>query len=224
MTAYNILGRTIDTPVRVRKATAFAAAFTVPSERAQSEIDYSGLQIREYRPRRTLCMLVFVDYLDGDLGRYEEFGVTFLVHDRRSSGAFVHRLPVDGDFTLAAGRGIWGFPKTLATFDTNHTGATPRGALTADGQLVVELEVKRGIPVPGKTITSVAYSHMDATTRCTPWGMTPSGVRARLGGASLKLGAHPFADELRDLGLPHRALFTTSVRNIGMTFGEAAAV
>ncbi|NKS52708.1 hypothetical protein GS500_05635 [Rhodococcus hoagii] len=31
-------------------------------------------------------------------------------------GALIHQLPVDGEFTLAAGRGIWGFPKIMADF------------------------------------------------------------------------------------------------------------
>lgn len=229
MTAYQVLGRTVETPVQVRTASAFMAAFTVPSARAQSVIDYSGLRVHEYRKGRAICMLVFVDYVDGDLGRYEEFGVTFLVRDHRTSrgsGAFIHRLPVNGDFTLAAGRGIWGFPKTLASFDTDHTTATKHGTLSAGGQIAVRLDVKRGVPLPGsgRKITSVAYSHLDGITRHTPWEMTPFGTRSRLGGAALTLGNHPIADELRELGLPRHALFTTSVRNIAMTFGDAAAV
>ncbi|MFD4367392.1 acetoacetate decarboxylase family protein [Rhodococcus sp. NPDC058521] len=223
MTAHEVLGRTVNTPVQVRKASAFVAAFTVPSDRAQSTIDYSGLRVLEYREGRGICMLVFVDYVDGDLGRYEEFGVVFMVRDRgRSSrGAFIHRLPVDGDFTLAAGRGIWGFPKTLATFDTDHDSSTKRASLSVDGAAVLDLEVKPGIAVPGRRTEAVAYSHLGGVTRHTPWDMTPTGVRARPGGATLRLGSHPLAEELRSLRLSRRALFTTSVRNIAMSFGDA---
>lgn len=240
MTAHEVLGRTVNTPVQVRKASAFVAAFTVPSDRAQSTIDYSGLRVLEHRKGRGVCMLVFVDYVDGDLGRYEEFGVVFLVHDHRetssmksgglrglasgSSGAFIHRLPVDGDFTLAAGRGIWGFPKTLATFDTDHASSTKRAALAADGVPVLDLVVKPGIPLPGRRTEAVAYSHLDGVTRHTPWGMSPTGMRIRPGGATLSLGTHPLSEELRSLRLSRRAMFTTSVRNIEMTFGDAESV
>ena len=30
---------------------------------------------------------------------------------------YIHRLPVDQSFTCAAGRGIWGFPKTVERID-----------------------------------------------------------------------------------------------------------
>src|SRR3546814_8508773 len=80
----------------------------------RSIIDYTGLTVLQYRPGRALCGLVFVDYIDGDLGPYNEFGVTYMVRshtappetsvlgDLRSlaagtAGALIHGLPVDGE-------------------------------------------------------------------------------------------------------------------------------
>lgn len=54
--------------------------------------------------------------------------------------------------------------------------------------------------------------------------MNPTGVRTRTGGAELHLGSHPIADELRSLGLPRRALMTTTIPDLRMRFGDAAAV
>ncbi len=54
--------------------------------------------------------------------------------------------------------------------------------------------------------------------------MNPSGVRTRIGGATLQLGTHPIAEELRHLGLPRRALVTSSIPDLRMTFGNAEAV
>ncbi|SPZ39035.1 acetoacetate decarboxylase [Rhodococcus wratislaviensis] len=229
-------------PVEIRAASAFMAMYSVPTVAAQSLIDYTGLEILQFRPGRGVCVLVFVDYADGDLGPYNEFGVAFLVRDHRSdgasvpkdlkalargrAGALIHQLPVDGDFTLAAGRGIWGFPKVLADFDVDHTGSVKRGSVSQGGRLIAQLSVKQGIPVPGSGAgTSLAaYSHLDGLTRFTTWDMSPTGVRSRPGGAELKLGSHPIADELRSLGLPKRALVTSSIPELKMTFGDAQPV
>jgi len=242
VTSHQVLGKQVDMPVEIRAASAFMAMHSVPTVAAQSLIDYSGLEILQFRPGRGVCVLVFVDYVDGDLGPYNEFGVAFLVRDHRSdgasvpkdlkalargrAGALIHQLPVDGDFTLAAGRGIWGFPKVLADFDVDHTGSVKRGSVSQGGRLIAQLSVKQGIPVPGSGAgTSLAaYSHLDGLTRFTTWDMSPTGVRSRPGGAELKLGSHPIADELRSLGLPKRALVTSSIPELKMTFGDAQPV
>ena len=44
------------------------AMYSVPTAAAQSLIDYTGLEILQFRPGRGICVLVFVDYVDGDLG------------------------------------------------------------------------------------------------------------------------------------------------------------
>lgn len=239
MTAHTILGRDVQMPVQIRLANAFMATYTVPAAAAQAVIDYSGLEVLRVRPGRALCTLVFVNYIDGDLGPYNEFGVSFMVrHDGSSSrstlgdlralatggaGVLIHRLPVDGEFTLAAGRGIWGFPKELADFDVDHDSDIRRGTLHKDGQLVVDLTVQRGIAMPGsgRGTSFDAYSHLDGVTRCTPWQMNPSGVRSRLGGAKLQLGEHPWARELAELGLPKRAVMTSTIPNLQMTFQDS---
>jgi hypothetical protein len=54
--------------------------------------------------------------------------------------------------------------------------------------------------------------------------MSATEVGFRLGGATLELGAHPMADELRHLGLPRRALSTTSFGHWRAVFDEAEIV
>ncbi|TQF75277.1 acetoacetate decarboxylase [Rhodococcus spelaei] len=227
-------------PVEIRRASAFMAMYSVPTAAAQSLIDYTGLEVLQFRPGRGLCALVFVDYVDGDLGPYNEFGVTFMVRNHQvtggasvtadlralatgGAGALIHQLPVDGEFTMAAGRGIWGFPKVLADFDADHASKVKRASVSQDGKLIVSLSIKPGIALPGSGTDSSleAYSHLDGITRHTAWDMNPSGVRSRIGGADLTLGSHPIANELRDLGLPRRALVTTSIPDLKMTFGDA---
>ncbi|MFI6168228.1 acetoacetate decarboxylase family protein [Nocardia sp. NPDC051052] len=243
MSTHTVLGQEVRMPVRIRLARAFMASYLVPADAAQRLIDYSGLRVLRLPGGRAMCSLVFVDYVDGDLGPYNEFGVSFMVRhhtadpaarfgDLRAlatnqAGVLIHRLQVDGDFTLAAGRGIWGFPKELADFSVRHDAGVRRGALRQDNELVVDLTVRQGIPTPQRrNIASSfdAYSHIDGITRCTPWRMEPSGMRARPGGATLALGDHPIADELRSLRLPRRAVMTSTISHLAMTFEDAAIV
>ena len=52
---------------------------------------------------------------------------------------------VDQAFTLEAGRKIWGFPKVMADF-TIRDGRQFGFDCSVDGQLVVDMEFRRGLP------------------------------------------------------------------------------
>lgn len=229
-------------PVRVRDVTVCSASYLVRADAARAVIAYSHLDVAEVLPRKALCTLMFADYRDGDLDPYHEFGVAFLVRPpgtdhtsgrglranlselrRTGAGAFIHWLPVDQRFTLEAGRTIWGFPKELADIDLRMSSPYKRCVLRKDGRLVLDLLVKPGLPIPGPGMMASldAYSHLDGVTRRIPWSMSPREVRTRPGGALIRLGNHPIAKELSELGLPRRALATTTVSHLAMTFDEA---
>ncbi|GII00876.1 acetoacetate decarboxylase family protein [Planobispora takensis] len=240
MARHLIQGRDVTIPVRVRQATVCTASYLVRADAARAVIAYSGLDVAEVLPGRAVCALAFIDYADGDLDAYHEFGVTFLVRppeagpaprrgllaglsELRTAGAgtFVHWLPVDQGFTLEAGRTIWGFPKEMAGIDLRLASPYKRCIVRKDGRLVLDLLIKPGVPVLGRTARLDAYSHLDGVTRRIPWSLSPRGVRARPGGALIRLGNHPVAKELSELGLPKRALVSATVSRTSMSFGEA---
>lgn len=245
MASHVVQGRAIDMPVEVRDASMGAAAYLVRADAARAVLAYSRMDVTEVLPGKALCVLVFVRYHDSDLGAYDEFGVTFLVRppdagppprrgplaglkDLRAagSGAFVHWLPVDQGFTLEAGRTIWGFPKEMADVDLRLGSPYKRCLLRRDGRMVVDLLIRPGVPVTPAPLLgdSVpvpgAYSHLDGVTRRIPWTARARGLRWRPGGALIRLGNHPIAKELSELGLPRRALMTASADHVSMTFQE----
>ncbi len=229
MADHLVQGQRVTTPVQIRDATACSAMFVVPAAAARSVVAETGLEVAEPVRGRAICSLAFVSYVDGDLGRYHEFAVSFLVrrHDGgRGVGAYIHWLPVDQSFTLDAGRSIWGFPKEMAEIDLRLSGRYRHCVVRQDGQLVVGLLIKPGIPVPaGSADTSFdAYSYRDGVLRRTPWTMRPEGVRSRPAGALIRLGQHPVATMLRDLGLPKVAVFTSAIRTLRMTFADAEEI
>ncbi|HZE15521.1 MAG TPA: acetoacetate decarboxylase family protein, partial [Mycobacterium sp.] len=69
-----IAGTVLTMPVRVRKADVHTAMFSVAADAAQRLIDYSGLEVCRHRPGRAVVNLMLARYIDGDLGRYHEFG------------------------------------------------------------------------------------------------------------------------------------------------------
>jgi hypothetical protein len=231
---HTIAGTVLTMPVRIRKADTHVAMFAVAADAAQKMIGYSGLRVFEYRSGRAVTMLMLVRYIDGDLGQYHEFGTAVMVNPPGSTAggfgplgsaaAFIHHLPVNQSFTLEAGRRIWGFPKIMADFTVRET-STFDFDVSAGGKLIAGIEYSRGIPIPSaltsKPQVLKTYSHTDGVTREIAWEMRNSGMRARIGGARLRLGHHPYADELRSLGLPKRAFASQSSANVEMTFGDA---
>ena len=221
-------------PVRVRRADVHTAMFSVSADAAQRLIDYSGLEVCQYRPGKAVVNLMLARYIDGDLGQYNEFGTCVMVNPPGSharglkalgdAAAFIHHLPVDQSFTLEAGRRIWGFPKIMADF-TIRDGRQFGFDVGVDGSLIASIEFGRGLPAPSMFTSRPqvlkAYTFAEGTTREVPWEVKNSGLRGRIGGAKLRLGDHAYAKELASLGLPKRAMVSASVGNVEMSFGDA---
>jgi hypothetical protein len=229
---HTIAGTVITMPVRIRRANQHMAMFSVDADAAQHLIDYSGLQVCRYLPGRAIVVLMLMHYLDGDLGQYHEFGTSVMVNPPgstasgpralQSAGAFIHHLPVDQAFTLEAGTKIWGYPKVMADF-TIREGRQFGFDCSVDGQLVIDMEF-RPIRLTPRQQAQRSYSHRDGVTRETAFEHTLDGVRTRFGGVRIWLGDHPYAKELASLGLPKRAMISSSADNVQMTFGDAEEI
>lgn len=232
---HTIAGTVLTMPVRIRKANQHMAMFSVDAGAAQRMIDYSGLRVCRYLPGRAVVALMLMRYIDGDLGRYHEFGTSVMVNPPgsrasgpralQSAGAFIHHLPVDQAFTLEAGTTIWGYPKVMGDF-TVREGRQFGFGLRIDGQFVIGMEFRRGLPIrlTPRRQEQRTYSHRDGVTRETSFEHTLDGARSRLGGVRVRLGDHPYSKELASLGLPKRAMLSGSVDNVQMTFGDAREI
>jgi hypothetical protein len=228
-----IAGRVLTMPVKIRRADLHMAVFSVDADAAQQLIEYSGLQVYRYLPRRALLELILTEFVDGDLGAYHEFSTCVVVNPpgskvsglRSLQSVFTQHMLVDQAFTLEAGQRIWGFPKVMADF-TIRDGDQFGFDVSIDGELVVGMEFRQGLPVPfaSRPQTLRAYSHRDGLTRETPYETSMTGVRYRPGGVRLWLGDHPIAKELASLGLPKRALASSSAENVQMSFDDAQIV
>ena len=231
----------------MRRATQWTAQYLVPAAAAQRLVEPTGLGVTGPVPGRALLALAVCRYDDTDLGPYHEVAVSFVVrpHDAPPApgaldrarefatgtiGVYIHRLPVDQEFTCAAGRGIWGFPKWITTIDIDEAPAAGRGGsatvvrLVDDGAHVLSLSLATGGRLALPPQAPPTYSFLDGVLRRTTWTTSHSGASGRFGGAALALGDHPVADELRSLGLPRRALFCSSVARMEASFDAPETV
>jgi hypothetical protein len=231
--AYVIQGREVRLPVAVRDATAAVGYYVVSAKAAQRHIAPTGLRVAQTLPGKTVCTIGAMHYKDGDLGTYYEIAITFFVHERGARplpiigtalgfmrgniAAYIHRLPVNGEFTCEAGRSIWGFPKVVTDIELTSEGDEESATLRMDGEHVLTQTMR----VPGTRSfplrKQISYSFLDNVLYRTPSTMAGEQICARFRGATLSLGPHPIADELRALGVGKRALFSTY---IGKMTGE----
>jgi hypothetical protein len=227
MTTVNVLGREVAIPVEIRSARSWFASFAIPAAAAARVVAPTGLEPATMPGGRAMLSLAFIRYIDGDLDPYNEFAVAFLVADPnggKGKGAYIHRLPVNQEFTCAAGREIWGFPKFVTPIEINEELRADRALLTVDGRMAVSMTLRHGLPAPMRSTAVDAFSFRDGVLRRTRWDLRGSHSRMRLGGARVELGSGGIADELRSLGLPKRALMTGCIRDVQMTFQAAEVV
>jgi hypothetical protein len=162
---------------------------------------------------------------DNDLGDYNEVSLALFVRERGApagipyvgaafdvlrgrAATWIWKLPVDQSFTCEAGRGIWGFPKTVERIDFEDVGGHRRHRLAMEGHEVLTFNAERGGRRRLPDLEMVTYSWIDGRLHRTRFVSGAEGVGIRLGGATLALGDHPLAGELRRLGLPARPLMT----------------
>ncbi len=229
---YIVEEQTVVLPVRIREATSVYATFLVPVN-AVKKLLPAGLTPLQTIPGRATCTIVGVDYREGDLGKYHEVGVCFLLRPpngsrldlvtmmRNQAPAYIHRLPVTTSFSCEAGRHIWGFPKDVMAIEFADTDVTRTVTLRDNGRLVLQLSAPRGGTKKFADIDIDAMGSWGGPVQVTPAQMAGDGVKAGFRSGQLVLGDHPIAEELRGLGLPKKPLIAGSIERFTGSFGEA---
>src|SRR3954470_6236020 len=226
-TTYDVAGTTVTMPVEVRDASAGTAVYEVDA-RAAGTLLPPELQVVEVGHGRAHLAIVVVDYRDNDLGSYLEVGLMLFVRPRSGGpdGTFIFRLPVDQPFTCAAGRQIWGFPKTIEKIDLAYDDDAVTCALSMDGELVLRLRLPRTADaadeMPPTPMT--AYTVIDGVPHATTFTQGGTGFSMGFDSVELELGTHPVAKELASLDLSPRPAFTTWTEKMRASFEEPRPV
>jgi hypothetical protein len=227
---WSIQGETIRLPVSITNARLTASVFAAPAANARRLLAGGPL-----RPvviaGRALALLMCVHYGDWALGSYDEVGVGLLVRGPRGlPGLHFVDLPVTGAFTREAGRDLWGLPKWLMEadllFEAGQTSVTVR-----DGSAeVLRASIRPGrLRLPPVRAAVPAWSYLEHGARAYEvlHGWVPmrlAGVRAGRGRVAVRLGEHPMASRMRQLGMLGRPILTVSADRLSGPLGEYATV
>jgi hypothetical protein len=226
-----VLDREVTLPVEVRDASAATVIWEVDAAALTALLPTDQVEVVETAPGRAQFALAVVDYRDNDLGSYREAGFIAFVRPRADGspgedGTFILRLPVDGEFTCAAGQQVWGFPKTVEVIDFQIADDHADVALRSDGELVLHLRVPRGGSDPMPPMPMASYTLKDGLLHATRFtqGGEQTGITFGPDGVELELGTHPWAEELASHGLPAPAVLSTWNEHMVATFDEAVPV
>jgi hypothetical protein len=214
---YQIAGRTVRMPVVVRDAVAATAVFAVPDAPARALLP-PGLSLVPARPGQALLLLTAVRYRRNDLGTYDELSIALAARHGLKVGPYIHRLPVDDEFSCAAGHGIWGFPKTVEDLDVEEDGGDVVCRWDTAGGRVLRLRVPSGGSGRLPATSYRAFSVIGKRLQRTRFVMRADGFARHRGDVDLELGDGEVADELRRLCLPKRPLFSATMARLEAKF------
>ena len=206
-------------PVGVRDALAASATFVVPAATVGVWLP-EGLTHVPAGPGRAFLLLTCVHYRDNDLGEYREVSIAVAARRGLRTGTYIHRLPVDDEFSMAAGRGIWGFPKTVEKLDVDcrsRTASRGSGPATPARSCGSRSTSRARAPCPRRR----SVPSPSSTGRCidTRFLVRANQFGVRRGHAeTLELGTGDAADELRFLGLPKAPVFSMAMGRIQARF------
>ena len=223
---FEIEGRTLRYPTDFRDGCSLVSMFLVPTRAADEQIAASGFTAAEVAPGRTIATVVGVHYTDTDCGAYDEvawgvmvkpigdrrrvpYGATVADILRGRVASYTWRLAVSTTLSRDAGLRMWGYPKTVEDLRFERSGGQASMAWHDGETEVMRLSVPdTGTRTP-KRISPPVYSVLDGRQVVGNLTQSSTEVGYHRSGASIRLGAHPIADELRRLGLPKRPILAT---------------
>jgi hypothetical protein len=234
-------GRPVMLPARIHAAAQGSAYYLVAADavRRQLDGDSGRFRVLEVWPGRTLVTIFMIDYRESDLGSYYELGVAFFVVPKQTVGApgmLICVLPVSEEFSRAAGRQIWGYPKQLmAEMSIDYAQDQVSCSVDRSKPDVLSIALPRGGEASSLEIPLYTYTVRDGETWCTRF--VRSGRREEIrvrSWADLRLASRRnrnclcrgapeqpcICETLRDLGLPKPPLFTTWTEHLSGRFEQ----
>jgi hypothetical protein len=229
-------GDVLHLPIMYSGATEITAVFTASSARVREALPTERLQPVEIVPGKAVVALAAWEYphcaqADATLGdSYNELIVLFpvlcdpafnvpalklLMTGRfQSYGQYIPRMPVTTEQARDIGTAIWGTPKILADITFTDTERARSCQVRAGGQELLRWAFEK-LPVRPRREAFCMYTYMDG--ELLRWAFETQGEYGSAslrGGASVTLGDHPIAEELRQLRLGSVALERSYARQV----------
>ena len=218
---------TFDLPIYYYRDDTFALYYTADYERVKAAMPSDKLHPLMLPGGKAVVALCAFNYIDTSIGPYGEIAVALpavfnkpmtaakgLVAALMESkypgfGVVVMHLPVTRVEARDAGRGEWGYTKFIADM---HFSITPEylqcRMLEGDAHILDIHVQKKGVYLRDKKpLTTFSVLNGNLIKTIIPQQATKRMALAP-GGSYVKLGNHPVADSIRDLGLSARPLMS----------------
>lgn len=217
-----IQGREITFPMDVDDFNAATMGFGVPAAAAAALLPGEAFEIIEIAPGVAQLIISICDYRQNPWGDYNEVNLGFLARPAGAGadviGSFIYRMPVDQDFTCAAGNEVMGFPKTVTRIDADYTDDAVSFVLWENGEIALGVKVPRVASDGASRTESSSYSYLNGVAYSTPLSMDMSSGAVDPGDVELTIGTGVIADEMRSLGLPTSPNFCVWGEGLTATF------
>ncbi|RJF89281.1 hypothetical protein D3874_21810 [Oleomonas cavernae] len=228
-------GSDVEMPLKTYEAEALSAVFTVDVDAARKLIPVQDLKLCRVSPDRALAALQFMDYRGKNIDRYQEVVVLLFVHKSPlvdiapvstffteslpGMGYFIVHIGVSGDQARRVGWDILGFPKFLAEISVVGDEQQVSGKAHKAGKSIFSLDIQKPPGYADQRQDFSCYTIDPDSNRLytIPYQYWASrGLVEGASSATLTLGDHEIADEIRALGLSEEALFAQHVPNYAL--------
>jgi hypothetical protein len=212
---YRVDGTRVLLPARVRDASHGSAVYLVSKDVVQELLDLHQprtLRAWDVGSGRTPVQIFIVDYRDSDLGSYREFGIGCFAAPQKNAlavGMHILELPVTEEFSCAAGRQIWGYPKCVYQLDLTYGDDSVTSTLIKRGssQRLFTLTLPRAGASSSRDVPLYTYTVKNGMHHRTIFTRSGRGEGLQWGGRAVRLEVHAnVADSvlstLHCLGLP----------------------
>jgi len=212
-------GQTVSVPLTL-SARITGAVFPAPLGQVAALLP-DRLRPLRVTPRRGAVTVLSVSYDrigDDAMVPYDEVSVQIpavertattvpiLSGQRHTTSGFVWTMPVTTEASVALGREVWGYPKTVADISIDAGRSRTHTTVDIDGQRLLALTVDRPPQIP-LGLSGYTYTELDgALVR------EATAIRGQVGGwlhskgATLELGEHPLAQRLATVDLGTRVV------------------
>jgi hypothetical protein len=199
-------GSSIRFPIRYIDQSRISATFTASTEKVREKLPTRKLKPVEVKPGTTTLTVMAMQYrrIDG-LAPYNEMGtfapVVYEAGDEvpGKQGIYCFHMPVTTERARYGGVAGYGFPKFIADIVFSDLGDALSCMLWADGKDILTLSVKK-IETKEVTRDSYIFTRKGKQLVYTLSQQTSLiGASREAGGASLKLGDHRVAKDIRDM-------------------------
>jgi hypothetical protein len=199
-------GVSIDFPIEVDQMNSATLTFTVPIGAARAVLPGDAFEVLEVVEGSAMLVLALCDYVQNPWGDYNEVNLGLLVHPvgrPEAAGAFQWRMPVDQEFTRAAGNRVLGLPKTVEDLTVDYQPDRVTFRLVMGGEPALTVSLPRPAPASEPVReTTITYSYIDGVASEVPLTIDlPTGA-VDPADVAIELGTGALADELRSMGLP----------------------